>query len=197
MRTSGNYSTLTLPDGEILKLSKQQDMFARRFALHGDATKAREEAEYAETKYAKQEAWKLLQNKTIQKAYEYYRAKAAAKLDISENRILAEMAALGFSNLANYYDDNNKPKDINKLPPAAQRAIQKIKTKRYVERTGPGPEDYEEVEIMQIELHPKLPALVRIAEIKGMSAPKDAEKQRPVTVNVHVTGNAEVNTDAD
>ncbi|WP_333609341.1 terminase small subunit [Arsukibacterium sp.] len=171
-------------------------MFARSFALHGDATRARSEAGYAETKYARQEAWKLLLNQTTQKAYEHYRAKAAEKLDISENRILAEMAAMGFSNLAGYYAAGTQLKPLDELTPAQQRAIQKIKTKRYLERTGAGPEDFEEVEIMQIELHPKLPALKMIAEIKGMSAPKDADKQRPVNVHVHVTGNAEVKTDA-
>ena len=121
-------------------------------------------------------------------AVEHFKIQVSKKLDISENRILAEMAAMGFSNVANLFNEHGGHKRIDQMDKATQRAIKKVKTRRYVERNGPGDDDFEEVEIMEIEMHPKLPALQRIAEIKGMAAPKDAERHRPVNVNVNISG---------
>lgn len=188
MSSKAAYITITLPDGEKLKLSKQRAEFARLFAVTGDATNSRLQAGYADHGANRQEAYRLLQDAKIQQAIEHYKAAAAKKLDISENRILAEMAAMGFSNVANLFNDQGGHKRIADMDIATQRAIKKIKTRRYMESTGPEPEDMEEVEITEIEMHPKLPALQKIAEIKGMTAPKDAEQHRPVNVNVNISG---------
>lgn len=183
------YHTLTLPDGQVVKVTKMQGEFARLYAVTGDATNSRLEAGYAHVEgLNRQEAYKLLQNVKVQLAVEYYKAQAAKKLDISENRLLAEMAAMGFSNVANLYHENGHLKNLQEMDKASQRAIKKVKSKRYMERNGPDQDDYEEVEIIEVEMHPKLPALTKIAEIKGMAAPKDPNLQRPVTVNVSVNG---------
>lgn len=187
--TPTTYLTLTLLDGKTVRLSKMQADFARLFAVTGDATNSRLEADYADNPSSnRQEAYKLLLNPKIQLAVDHYRAEASKKLDISENRILAEMAAMGFSNVARLFNEQGGHKRIDQMDMATQRAIKKVKTRRYMEKNGPDPEDMEEVEITEIEMHAKLPALQRIAEIKGMAAPKDAEKHRPVNVNVNING---------
>lgn len=188
MSSKAGYTTITRSDGTVLKLSKQQAEFARLFAVSGDATNSRLQAGYADHKANVNEAYKLLQNVKVQQAVEHYKAQAAKKLDISENRILAEMAAMGFSNVANLFNEHGGHKRLQDMDKATQRAIKKVKTRRYLERTGPDDEDMEEVEIMEIEMHNKLPALQKIAEIKGMTAPKDAEQHRPVNVNVNING---------
>ena len=189
MSSKAAYQTITLQDGSELRLSKMQAEYARLYAVTGDATNSRLEAGYANNPSGnRQEAYKLLLNPKIQQAIEHYKALAAKKMDISENRILAEMAAMGFSNVANLFNEQGGHKRLDQMDVATQRAIKKVKTRRYMERTGPSVEDMEEVEITEIELHPKLPALQKIAEIKGMTAPKDAEQHRPVNVNVNISG---------
>lgn len=188
MAKRAGYTIIARSDGSELKLSKQQADFARLFAVSGDATNSRLQAGYSDHKANINEAYKLLQNPKIQQAVEHYKSEASKKMDISENRILAEMASMGFSNVAKLFNENGGHKRIQDMDKATQRAIKKVKTRRYLERTGPDDEDMEEVEIMEIEMHNKLPALQKIAEIKGMTAPKDADQHRPVNVNVNITG---------
>lgn len=189
---ANQYLTITLRDGKEIKLAKKRAEFARLYALTGDATNSRLQAGYASHKANRQEAYKLLQEPNIQLAVEHYKAEAAKKLDISENRILAEMAAIGFSNIANLANMTCLS-DIQNADVATQRAIKSMKTRRYLEGRG---DDAVEVEIISIEMHPKLPALQKIAEIKGMAKPDDKNQHRPVNVNVNISGKS-VKVDSD
>lgn len=167
------YEKHTLHDGTVLKISNQQWNFARYFALSGNATKARLKAKYKDNKNTnKVEAYKLLQNPTIQEAYEHHKVLLSRKIDISENRLIAETAAIGLSN----------PKDVmrgaefiplEEMPEATQRAIKKVTTK--------------DGEIIAIEFHPKLPALQTIMELKGM---KETKNNQPIQVTVNIDGQA-------
>jgi len=174
-----------------IKLTAKQQSAVDHYRIHGDKTAAyRASYNCANMKDSTvhRKAKELFDSPSVAASLRQVRKEKAAKLDISENRILAEMAAIGFSNAANLFDDNGAPKKIADMDVPTQRAIKKVVTKRYIERTGGGDDDFEEVEIQTIELHPKLPALQKIAEIKGMCAPKDTEKHRPVNVNVNITG---------
>ena len=161
------------------------------YRIHGNETAAYRHAFNCEaarptTVYAK--AYKLFNLPHIVAAVEANNKIQAAKIDISENRVLAEMAAMGFSNAANLFDDQGTPKNIANMDIATQRAIKSVTVKRYTERTGSGPDDFEEVEIQKIELHPKLPALIKLAEIKGLAQEVDKNMQRNVEVTVNISG---------
>jgi phage terminase small subunit len=186
-KTRGNlYTTIPLPDGGEIKLTKKRAEFARFYALTHDAKNSRLKAGFANTpSNNKQEGWKLLQYPEVQDAVEYYEAQLAKKLDISENRILAEIAAIAFSNLADCEDEHGNTIDLAKLESHTQRAIKSKTSKRYLEGMG---DEAVEVEIQKIEMHPKLAALKLLTEIKGMKAEKDKNAQRPVNVNVNVSG---------
>lgn len=174
------------------ELTPKQQAAVDHYRIHGDKTAAYRAAYNCDSmkpRTVQRNAITLFNKPHIAAQIKKSFDERARKLDISENRILAEIAAIGFSNVANLFDENGAPKKISDMDIPTQRAIKKVVTKRYIERTGSGENDFEDVEIQTIEMHPKLPALHRIAEIKGMCAQqKDAEKHRPVNVNVNVTG---------
>lgn len=172
-------------------LTPKQQAAVDHYRVHGDksaAYRAAYDCKNMKQRTIQRQAITLFNKPHVAACLQHARQVQAQKLDISENRILAEMAAIGFSNAANLFNEHGAPKNIADMDVPTQRAIKKVVTKRYIERTGTGDDDYEEVEVQMIELHPKLPALQKIAEIKGMCAPKDTEKHRPVNVNVNVTG---------
>jgi phage terminase small subunit len=172
-------------------LTLKQQAAVDHYRVHGDksaAYRAAYDCKRMKTSTVNRTAKALFDKPHIAAIMAQAREVQAQKLDISENRILAEMAAIGFSNAASLFNKHGAPKNISDMDVPTQRAIKKVVTKRYIERTGAGKDDYEEVEVQMIELHPKLPALQKIAEIKGMCAQKDTEKHRPVNVNVNITG---------
>jgi hypothetical protein len=172
-------------------LTLKQQAAVDHYRIHGDkaaAYRAAYDCGGMNMRTIQRNAIALFDKPHVATCLQHAREVIAAKLDISENRILAEMAAIGFSNAANLFNEHGVPKNIADMDIPTQRAIKKVVTKRYIERTGAGDDDYEEVEVQTIEFHPKLPALQKIAEIKGMCAPKDTDKYRPVNVNVNITG---------
>jgi len=175
---------LELEDGTILKIIESWNKFARIFALTGNASKSRIDAGYTPHKNAKinaTHAYQLFQKKEVQIAYEFHKRQLAKKIDISENRILAEIAAIGFSNLANMFEGGTL-KDIEEADKPTQRSIKSIKIKRYFSHDKEKQPDHE---VIAVEMHPKLPALKELAEIKGMN---QTEQNRPINVTVNIDG---------
>lgn len=108
-------------------------------------------------------------------------------LDISDARVIAEIAAIAFSDVGQLEGDDGNFMGLKKLDAATRRAVKSVKYKRVVEGKG---EDVTVSQITEIEMHPKLAALNKICEIKGITAPP--VQQRPVEVNINITGNADV-----
>jgi translation elongation factor EF-G len=175
----------------MAKLTQKRETFARLYVEYGDASKAYREAFPSAQKWKDQAVWvkasELLKDGKVSVRIEELKQKRAQKLDISENRLLAEIAAIAFSDVGELADEQGGFKGLKSLSPAMRRAIKSVRFKRYVEGKG---EEAQQVEIIQVDMHPKLPALERICEIKGITAPKGTEK--PVAVTVNVTGNADV-----
>ncbi|MCX6178156.1 MAG: terminase small subunit [Chlorobiales bacterium] len=164
------------------RLTPKQDQFCREYLVDMNATQAAIRAGYS-AKTADRIGAELLGKTWVSAMVEELKKKRAEKLDISENRILAEIASIAFSNVGDLVDDNGKFIEIKKLKPSTLRAIKSVRRKRFVE-------DGREGEIISIEFHPKLPALEKICEIKGITAPP--VQQRPVEVTINVTGNADM-----
>jgi hypothetical protein len=178
----------------MAKLTQKRETFARLYVECGDASKAYREAFPASLKWKDSAVWseaeKLKKNPEVLLRISELKKKRSQKLDISENRVLAEIAAIAFSDVGELEDEQGGFKGLRNLSPATRRAVKSVRFKRYIEGTG---ENAREVEIVQVDMHPKLPALEKICEIKGIIAPKVAEKQVNVTVNV--TGNANVHAE--
>lgn len=180
-----------LDNGKSISIAKTWNEFARLFALTGNASKSRIDAGFKANKNTDinaKHAYNLLQRPVVQQAYEYHKRRIARKIDISENRILAEMASIGFSNIANMFSNGNL-KSIEEADEATQRSIKSIKIRRYVNKQG---KDSDEMEVIAIETHPKLPALNKIAEIKEMTKP---ESNQAINVTVNIDGKQIVKND--
>lgn len=172
-------------------LTHKRETFARLYVDHGDASKAFREAFPASMTWKDNVVWvkasELLKDGKVSVRIAELRQKRSQKLDISENRVLAEIAAIAFSDVGELENDHGGFKGLKSLSAATRRAVKSVKIKRYVEGKG---EESRLVEITHVEMHPKLQALEKICEIKGITAPKGTEKN--VTVTVNVNGNADV-----
>jgi hypothetical protein len=179
----------------MAKLTQKRETFARLYVEYGDASKAYREAFPSSRQWKDSAVWKraseMLKNGEVQGRIEELKKRRAQKLDISENRVLAEIAAIAFQDIGEIEGESGGFAGLKSLMPATRRAIQSVRYKRYLERKPDG--EFEAVEITEIKMHPKLPALEKICEIKGITAPP--KQDRPVNVTVNVTGNANVHTE--
>lgn len=95
-------------------------------------------------------------------------------LDMRQERVMAEFAALGFSNFADVCDDDGQLMVMSKIPIHAQRAIRKYEQTRITDPDG------NEIVKTVVEMHNKQPALNVLAEVVGMKKgqmnAKDAAK---------------------
>lgn len=152
--------TLTLYDGNKLKLNAHHNDFARRLAFNPGVKDAYEKVYGTDSAGAAASGYNLLKRKDVQLAVEYYRVKKDKALDISEAAVLAELAACGFARVEDLLEDNGqikKPKDFDTSSAAALASF-KVKT-RFTQ-------DGEVIET-SFTMANKLQALKTIAEIKG------------------------------
>ena len=174
---------LPLHDKTYLLLTPNQDHFARLIALNYEGAAAYREAYSSDTRAAPQRAWELKNHPKIIKAVAYYRDQNKVKLDISDDRILAEYAALAFSNMANYAEIQT-PQQLRDLAQQDQRAVKSIKV-RTTTRTYK--DESETTTTTEIVLHDKLAALDRIAEVNGIIG-KDkgaGQENRPINIIIN------------
>lgn len=143
--------------------------FAKEMAKHGKREKAAIAAGVA-LHHAQDAAAHLAIQPIVQDMIEEERQKLASKLDISDRRILAEIAAVGFGNICDVFDDQGRMRNVKQLNKATQRAIKSVRVK--ISQAGD--------EIVSIEMHPKLPALQQLVAIKGM----DKESNKGVRIKV-------------
>ena len=176
---------LPLDNKTYLLLTPNQDHFARLIALNYEGAAAYREAYNSDTKAAPQRAWELKNHEKIIKAVAYYKDQNRVKLDISDDRILAEYASLAFSNIA-CYADIKTPDQLKSLTQQDQRAVKSIKV-RTTTRTYK--DEQETTTTTEIVLHDKLAALDRIAEVNGIIGKNEGSQQnRPITIVVKTGG---------
>jgi phage terminase small subunit len=142
-----------------------EDSFARLYAIHGNGAKA-----YALSKYKDQgaegnrtQAYKLLQKPHILERVEEYRQLIDQKLDIRLDRILAELAAIAFSDpldVVNFSGGTMVVKDLEQMPAYARAAIQSVEE---VPSADGGT-------VLKVKFHPKVPALTKLLEYKQGAA---------------------------
>ena len=108
----------------------------------------------------------LLRNHKIKARLAYKRNQLAKKSDITAERVIAEMAKIGFSNIQDFTGQGNRIEDISTLPADQAAAIESIQT----DDRG-----------CKIKLHSKLGALNSLAEILKL---KDVAGKTQVAVQI-------------
>lgn len=136
----------------------QHELFCQQYLIDLNGTKAAKRAKYSE-KTARVQASQLLTKLNISERIAELKAERAKRTQISQDRVLEELACLGHSNIKNYVkhaqDGYIVFKDIDKISEEGARAIESIKV------------NYKEGRI-EFRLHSKTKTLDMIGRHLGM-----------------------------
>ena len=137
-------------------MNNRRQRFIDEYMIDFNATRAAIAAGYA-TKTATDQASKLLSVPEVRDEVNRRKAEAREGLRISAERVLWEMAALGFSNIFDYVEVADGELRLKEMPVEMQCAVSGIK----VTKNG-----------VEIKLHDKLKALEFLAKYTGLADQK-------------------------
>lgn len=153
-------------------LTPKQERFVREYLVDLNATQAAIRAGYSK-KTANEQGSRLLAHVSIQEAIAKGTEKKAAKLEVTADRVLRELALIGFCDMADHVDIGSegevRVKTFDEMPEGSSRVISGIKEKKRILGSGEG--DGNEV-IMEATLeykhHDKVKALELLGKHLGM-----------------------------
>lgn len=118
-------------------MTKRQKIFIREYLVDLNATRAAVSAGYSE-KTASEQASRLLTNVKIKSEIEHLLQKTMQRLDITVEKVLGELAKLGFANMKDYIKINNGDPyvDFSALTRDQAAAIQEVTVEEYTEGRG-------------------------------------------------------------
>jgi phage terminase small subunit len=133
------YRSTELSGGnQVGKLTPKQKRFVVEYLVDLNATKAAERAGYSKHT-ANEQGSRLLANVSVSAAIDAKQEKRLQKMEISGERVLNELALLGFSNMLDYISvgENGAARvDLSKLTRDQAAAMQEITVEEFTERTG-------------------------------------------------------------
>lgn len=148
-------------------LNARQQRFVDEYLVDLNATKAAERAGYSK-KTARQIGQQNLSKLDIAEAIAKGQARRADRTEITQDRVLNELAALGFSDMGDYitiHDNGSVTHNFAGLPADRTKAIREITQEVVLE----GPDEKPDlVRKTKFKLHDKRAALVDIGRHLGM-----------------------------
>lgn len=145
-----------------------------------NATQAAKDAKYSE-KTARTKGSQLLTVIDIKGRLDWLSREVAEKCGVTAERVVAELAKIGFSNLKNYVDDDNAIRSITTLPDEVTAAVKSIQTS--IRHDSGESDGY--TEKVKIDLHDKKGALVDLGRHLGIFEKDNSQQQividRPLT----------------
>lgn len=166
------------------KLTNKQQVFVAEYLVDLNATKAAERAGYSR-KTAKEQASRLLTNVNVLSAITEKQSARFQKMEITAERVLNELALLGFANMLDYIQigSNGEAKvDLSKLTRDQAAAIGEIVVEEFTERTGEdedGKPTFENIKRTKFKLTDKRGALVDLG--RHLKLFTDRIEQRRIT----------------
>ncbi len=154
-----------------MSLTPKQERFVAEYLIDLNATQAAIRAGYSE-KTAQQQGSRLLLNVLVQEAIAKGREKTAAKLEITKERIVEELAKIGFSNMLDYMragTDGDPYLDFSNLTREQAAALAEVTVEDFKDGRG---EDARDVRRIKFKLHDKKGALVDMARMLGFMIEK-------------------------
>ena len=159
------------------ELTPRQERFVEEYLVDRNATQAAIRAGYSE-RSAKNTGSRLLTLEGVKSAIRARGAAALARIEVTEERTLQEVAAVGFSNIKDFLEwDKDRGlivKDSADIPDVLAAAIESVEDQVLTTTNKDGTRTYTRHKI-KIKLYPKLPALQLISEYIGLTesmAPK-------------------------
>lgn len=149
------------------ELTAKQQRFVDEYLVDLNATQAAIRAGYSE-KTARSTGSENLTKPNIQAAITEGRRKQSKRTEITADRVLAELALLGFANMEDYIriDNDGDPYiNLSELTREQAAAISEVAVDDYTEGRGKNARDVRKV---RIKFHDKKGALVEIGKHLGM-----------------------------
>ena len=157
-------------------MNEQRKRFADKYFETLNATQSAIYAGYSELS-ARSKASQLLDEEDVSEYLTKLKEKAEAKHSISQDRWLAELEAVGFSNIQDFISDGNNIKDISKLPEVKAKSVLSVK-KTVLEFEGG------EKVTTEFKLHDKLNALDKIGRHFGYFDKDNGQKNTIINVSL-------------
>ena len=181
-------------------LTQKQEAFARHFALHGNAIEAYKAAGYSwknmKPETLRVKAAELVAHGTVSVRIAEFKAKKEKRLekqfDVTVDRIVQELAAIGFSNMEDYIrttDEGDAFVDFRNLTRQKAAAITEITVEEYVEGRG---DDSRNVKRTKFKLADKRGALVDLGKHLGMFERDNSQRKN----NINIVSNAAADFDS-
>lgn len=139
------------------KLTAKQELFVKHYLIEKNASKAAKLAGYGSPMSV---CTRLLENAGISAAIKEKQAEMHQKLDINAERVLQELASVGFANISDYMDWNDGSvnlKDSGQLTREQTGAVSEV-VYHFGENSGQ----------VKIKMHDKLKALEKLGSHLGM-----------------------------
>lgn len=150
-----------------MPLTPKQARFVQEYLIDLNATQAAIRAGYS-AKTAEQQGPRLLGNVGVAEAIAAGQAKRAERTEITADRVLTELAKIGFANMADYMGSNpggDPFLDFSALTRDQAAALQEVTVEDYVDGRG---EDARQVKRVKFKLADKRAALVDVGRHLGM-----------------------------
>ena len=144
------------PTNKPEKFNDNQQRFCHEYLIDYNATKAAIRAGYSE-KSAEQQGHHLLKKPQVKAYIEELKTKQLAKIDITAEKVLQELAVIGFSNINDFVDFGENGitiKDHSELPRNLLSAVSEVSESKGI--TGHSS--------VKFKLHDKLNALEKLAK---------------------------------
>jgi phage terminase small subunit len=164
----------TIKDNETL--TYQQQRFCDEYLVCFNAYKAALNAGYSESMARKAE---LLHLPKIKAYIERAMAQTGARLQISHDMILRELAKVAFASMGDYYNEHGVLIPMNQLTPDQRAAIQQYQVLDADDGQGNQID-----ELSRVKLHNKMVALDRIARHTGFYLNGTKSKEQGVRIGV-------------
>lgn len=118
-----------------MALNAKQQAFCDEYIIDFNATQAAIRAGYSEkTSYS--HGQRLLNDVEIQKAISKNQIERSKRTEITQDRVLLEIARLAFNDPRKVFDDNNALLPVKQWPDEVAAAISSIKTKEITDSEG-------------------------------------------------------------
>lgn len=163
-------------------LSPKQVRFVEEYLIDLNAKQAAIRAGYS-AKTAEAQASRLLRNVKVQSAVGVGRDKQSKRTEITADAVVAELAKLGFANMADYMraqPSGDPYLDFSALTRDQTAALQEVTVDGYVEGHG---DDGREVKRVKFKLADKRAALVDLGRHLGIFKPDQIELSGKVEVS--------------
>lgn len=145
-------------------LSDRQRRFVAEYLIDCNATQAAIRAGYS-SKGAEVQGHRLLRHAKVAALIEDGQAKIADKLEVTQERIVAELAKIGFSDIRRLFGEGGSLKRIEELDDHAAGCLASVEV---VTRKVPGSADNEVEHTAKLKLWDKRAALVDLGKHVGM-----------------------------